>query len=116
MFGVTNPLAIKALEYLIVIVVVFGAFYYVYQRGFDACDAEWALKQNKANAELQAKYDALSNKYEDKKAERIVQTNTITKIVPQIVEREVYKNVCIDEQGRDVINKALKGESYETPK
>lgn len=116
MFGITNPLAIKALEYLIVIAVVFGAFYYVYQRGFDACDAEWTSKQNKANAELQAKYDALSSKYEDKKAERIVQTNTITKIVPQIVERTVYQTQCIDSQGLEIANKAIRGESYEAAK
>jgi hypothetical protein len=70
----------------------------------------------KAKQEQQDKYDALAKKLEDTKAERIVQTNTITKIVPQIVEREVYKNICIDSEGMNVINKAIKGEAYEASK
>lgn len=116
MFGITNPFAIKIAGYLIVAAIVFGAFYYVWHKGFDACDAEWTNKQNKANAELQAKYDKLSTKYENTKAERIVQTNTITKIVPQIVERTIYQTQCIDQQGLAVANKAIRGESYEITK
>jgi hypothetical protein len=116
MFGITNPLFIKLAEYLLVIALVCGAFYYVYEKGFNACDAQWIVKRAQANAEAQTKYNAVATKLENTKAERIVQTNTITKIVPQIVEREVYKNICVDSQGVDVINKALKGEAYELPK
>ena len=116
MFGLTNPLIIKLAEHLIVIALVFGAAWYVYDKGFNACDAQWTVKQAQANAEAQTKYNAVATKLENTKAERVIQTNTITKIVPQIVERGVYKNICVDSQGVDVINKALKGEAYELPK
>lgn len=116
MFGLTATWQIKLAEYLIVIAVVFGAAWYVYNKGFDACNQQWIVKQAQINKEQQDKYNAVATKLENTKAERIVQTNTITKIVPQIVERDVYHNVCIDSQGMDVINKALKGEAYEAPK
>lgn len=116
MFGLTTTWQIKIAEYVIVIAVVFGAAWWVYDKGYDACDKEWIVKEVKATQEAQKKYDDVAAKLESTKAERIVQTNTITKIVPQIVEHEVYKNVCLDQQGLDVINKALKGESYEIPK
>lgn len=116
MFGLTATWQIKLAEYLIVIAVVFGVFYGVYEKGFNACDAQWTVKQAQANVEAQTKYNAVAKKLENTKAERIVQTNTITKIIPQIVERTVYQTTCIDSQGLDIANKALKGEAYETPK
>lgn len=106
----------KLAEYLIVIAVVFGAFFYTWHKGYEQCEQDNIVSVAKAKQEQQNRYDILAKKLEDTKAERIVQTNTITKIIPQIVEREIYKNVCVDSQGLDVINKALKGESYELPK
>lgn len=115
MFGLTG-IQVKIGEYLIVIAAVFGIMFYVYNKGYDSADQKWQVAQAQANTEAQTKYNAVATKLENTKAERIVQTNTITKIVPQIVEREIYKNVCIDSLGMDVINKALRGEAYETPK
>lgn len=115
MFGLSG-IGTKLAEYLIVIAVLFGAFFYTWHKGYEQCEQDSIVAQAKAKKEQQDRYDMLAAKLETTKAERIVQTNTITKIVPQIVEREIYKNVCVDAQGVDVINKALKGESYELPK
>lgn len=115
MFGLSGWQA-KLGEYLIVIAVCFGLAYYIYDAGYSQCEKDNIVKMAKAKQEQQDKYDALAKKLEDTKAERIVQTNTITKIVPQIVEREIYKNVCIDSEGMNVINKAIKGEAYEASK
>lgn len=116
MFGLTSTWQIKLAEYLIVIAIVFGAFYYVYEKGYSACETADEIKQAKADKAQQEKYNLIATKLENTKAERIVQTNTITKIVPQIVERTVYQTTCIDSQGMGVANKALKGEAYELPK
>lgn len=115
MFGLIGIQA-KIAEWLIVIAVVCGAGWFVYNAGYSAADDAWKIAQATSNKNAQDRYNVIATKLENTKAERIVQTNTITKIVPQIVEREVYKNVCIDEQGKDVANKALRGESYEAPK
>ena len=48
MFGLTNPFAIKIAEYLIVIAIVCGAFYYVYDKGYQACESADMIKQAKA--------------------------------------------------------------------
>jgi hypothetical protein len=106
----------KIAEWLIVIAVVAGAAWFTYNAGYNSADDAWKVAQATSNQKAQARYEEVATKLENTKAERIIQTNTITKIVPQIVEREIYKNVCIDEQGLAVANKALKGEAYEAPK
>lgn len=114
MFGLVGIQA-KIAEWLIVLAAVGVAMWFVYKAGYTSADDEWKIKQATADKIAQDKYNAVATKLESTKAERIVQTNTITKIIPQIVEREIYKNVCLDSQGMDVINKALSGDSYVKP-
>lgn len=116
MFGITNPFTIKIAEYLIVIAVVFGAAWYVYSKGWDACDAEHLVKQSKANEELQAKYDKVSSDYEDLKKKRVENANTITREITKVIEQPIYSNVCISDDGRMLINAALSGSSPSTGK
>ena len=100
----------KAAEYLIVIALVFGAFFYVWHKGYEQCELDNIVAVAKAKQEQQDRYDVLAKKLEDTKAERIVQTNTITKIVDKIVERPIYSEKCVDEDGVNVINKAINGQ------
>lgn len=48
---------------------------------------------------------------EKARAQREIVYRTITKEVDKIVDRPVYRNVCLDDDGLRVINDALRGEA-----
>jgi hypothetical protein len=48
---------------------------------------------------------------EKARAQREIVYRTITKQVDKIVDRPVYRNVCLDDDGLRVINDALRGEA-----
>ena len=112
MFGITNPIAIKLAEYLIVILIVCGAAYYVYEKGFDACNSEWTVKQAKADKKQQDKYDKIAADYETLKNTRQQNVNTITHEITRITDKPIYNVSCIDSDGRMLINDALAGRKY----
>lgn len=115
MFGLTATWQIKIAEYLVVFAVLFGIAYYIYDKGYNAADQKWQVAQAQANAAAQAKYNLVAQQLEVAKADRIVQTQYITKTVTKLVDRPVYQNICLDQDGMDVINKALSGVKDDTP-
>lgn len=108
MFGMTG-IAAKLGEYLIVILVVAGVMFGVYYKGGVDMKDEIALEQAKADSELTKKYEKVSSDYEDLKNKRQQKFNTITHEVTRIIEKPVYNVQCVDQEGVDVINKALSG-------
>ena len=83
----------KLVPQLLLVAVVFGAGYYYGSRG------EREVKViNKAVEKV-----VLETIYEDR-IKYVDRVKTVEKLVPQIVEREVYKNVCMDEDGLKVFN------------
>ena len=72
---------------------VFGAGYYYGSRGD---------REVKVINEVVEKV-VLETIYEDR-IKYVDRVKTVEKLVPQIVEREVYKNVCMDEDGLKVFN------------
>lgn len=83
----------KLVPQLLLVVVVFGAGYYYGSRG------EREVKViNKVVEKV-----VLETIYEDR-IKYVDRVKTVEKLVPQIVEREVYKNVCMDEDGLKVFN------------
>ena len=65
-------------------------------------------KQVKALAEAQNKANKASAEYEQVKAEQRTKVETVTRTVQKIVERPIYLNRCIDDDGLSEINNLIK--------
>lgn len=100
----------KAIIAGIALVLLFLGYQWVGHRAVEQYKTEQAVAQAKVNKAKQDIYDKLSADYEALKIAKSEKARTRTKVVEKIVEREVYKNVCIDQEGLEELNKALKGE------
>lgn len=101
---------------LIIVLAIGGAFgygdYYGRRMNNASWEAKYAAAQQEAALQYAAKVEAfnkLADDYERAKADRKVVYETITKTVDRIVDRPVYRNVCIDDDGLRQINAALAG-------
>jgi len=65
-------------------------------------------KQVKALAEAQNKANKASADYEQIKAEQRAKVENVTRTVQKIVERPIYLNRCIDDDGLSEINGLIK--------
>ena len=71
--------------------------------------ADLAAKQYQRElAKQQSTINQLSSDYETEKAKYKVKVETVTKFVDKIVERDVYRNVCSDDDGMQSINSLIK--------
>jgi hypothetical protein len=84
----------------------FGAGYW--HRG-TVDDAKYAAAQAKADQAANLKYNAISQELENVKGQRIIVQRTITQYRDKIIDRPVYRNACIDDDGRLLINAAIRG-------
>lgn len=101
----------KLIAILVVIAIVIGAWQadrkVEYRRGRDEMAAEIsgrlkdaAIKKAEEDRESSAVYQAGKAVREEKERVRYVQ-------VPKLIERVVYRNVCLDSDGVSVINAAI---------
>ena len=101
----------KLIAFLVVIAICIGAWQAdrkaEYQRGRDEMAAEIsgrlkdaAIKKAEEDRETSAVYQTSKAVREEKERIRYVQ-------VPKLVERVVYRNVCVDSDGLSVINAAI---------
>lgn len=67
--------------------------------------------QQKALVEKQNKINKVSADYEQLKSEQRVITETKIREVQKIIERPVYNNVCIDDDGLRIINSFIPDDS-----
>ena len=71
--------------------------------------ADIAAKQyQEALAQQQSMINQLSSDYETEKAKYKVKVETVTKFIDKVVERDVYRNVCSDDDGMQSINSLIK--------
>ncbi|ENU60699.1 hypothetical protein F981_00612 [Acinetobacter guillouiae CIP 63.46] len=68
-------------------------------------------EQQKALIEKQNKINKVSADYEEIKSEQRVITETKIREVQKIIERPVYNNVCIDDDGLLIINSLIPDDS-----
>lgn len=108
MFGLTG-VYLKLAEYAVLIVFLCGAYFWIGEHAVSDYKQEQSVIQAKADAAKQAKYDKLAGDYESLKTQRSTVTNTITHEVETIVKQPIYQTQCIDKQGLDIANKALRG-------
>ena len=86
-----------------------GIGYKVRQSGYDACKVEWAqasAEQAKREQEASAK---ASKALEEKRVETKVVIQKRTVYVDKLVDRPVYRNVCLDADGLRCLNAAIDG-------
>jgi hypothetical protein len=93
-----------------VLVALIGTFFYGQHVGFQRCEA----KHLKADAVAQAQREkqiGQAQANDTKAAEANVQRETlvreITREVPKIIDRPIYRNVCIDADGVRLISRAV---------
>ena len=85
---------LRELAYLnLLAAVAYGAGYYYGSRG---------EREVKVINEVVEKV-VLETVYEDR-IKYVDRVKTIEKLVPQVVEREVYKNICMDDDGVKIFN------------
>ncbi|WP_151778745.1 hypothetical protein [Acinetobacter bereziniae] len=65
----------------------------------------------KALADKQNKINKVSADYEQLKSEQRIKVETVTREVQKIIERPVYNNVCIDDDGLRNINSLITDDS-----
>ena len=67
--------------------------------------------QQKALIEKQNKINKVSADYEQLKSEQRVKVETVTREVQKIIDRPVYNNVCLDDDGVSAINSLITSDS-----
>ena len=67
-----------------------------------------AQRYQEALAQRQSTINQLSSDYETEKSKYKVKVETVTKFVDKVVERDVYRNVCSDDDGMQSINSLIK--------
>lgn len=110
------PVWIYAAVAAVLLAMGFGSGYKVeswHRDSLEQAAIQKAEKQVEAEATKQA---AASQALETTKEQAHVQYVTITKTVDKIVERPVYRNVCLDPDGLRAANAAIRGQAADPGK
>ena len=92
-----------------------SVMYRIHESGKDAVRLEWA-EANRLIREAEAKtaHDVAQH-LEIKREKARVVYRTITKEVDRVVTRDVYRNVCLDDDGLRLAHSAIRGEVPAAP-
>lgn len=103
----------NALSFILEAVLIVGVTWYLVAHHYALKEAaDLAKAQQEAAVQYQAvnkKYNDVSVQLETAKAQKQIVYQTITREVPTIIQRDVYRNVCLDPDGMRLANKALAG-------
>lgn len=101
----------KLIAALVCAVLVVGAWQYdhvaQYRRGRDSMAAEISGRLKDAAIEKAKSDQVISEKYQSEKAVREEKERVRYVQVQKIVEKPVFRNVCVDSDGVSVINAAI---------
>lgn len=99
----------RVLAALVILAAGFAAGWHVQAWRWEAADA----KRIEAEAEAKREHDRVaasaSQTFEDKREQIRTQIQTITREVEHVVEKPVYRNVCLDPDGLRLIGRAITG-------
>ena len=93
-----------------------GIGYKIRESGKESVRLEWAEANRIARAAEEKKAQAAATKTEAVRVEIRYRTKTITKEVDKLVDRPVYRNVCLDTDGLRLARCAIRGQSADTCK
>jgi len=103
------PLIVWAVIALAGLGILGGITYKVRQGGYDAAKAE-CLEAAAAQAKREQELSAFAAKaLADERAKRKVVIRERTSYVDKLVDRPVYRNVCLDTDGLSCVNAAIAG-------
>ena len=101
----------KLVAVLVCAVLVVSAWQYdhaaQYKRGRESMAAEISGRLKDATIEKAKSDQVISEKYQSEKAVREEKERVRYVQVPKLIERVVYRNVCVDSDGLSVINAAI---------
>lgn len=78
------------------------------------CDArieQIKTAQHQAQAKQQDQVNEVSSDYEADKAQRQIETQVIYKTIEKVVDRPVYRNLCIDDDGLSTLNSLIEADN-----
>ncbi len=111
MFGLTG-IQVKIAEFVVAAFLCFAAYQYVGHEAVSHYKDEVAAAQAKADKIQQDKYNTLSQQYEDLKTKRQENAKVIQKETERIITNQpIYTTTCINQEGLDLINKAIRGQN-----
>lgn len=99
----------KLLEIALAALLVLGAWWYSGHTAVEAYKSQQEIAQAKATKLQQDKYDELAGKYETLRDTRATNAKTIIREIEKVVDRPIYRNICIDDAGLSLANAALAG-------
>ena len=105
-----GSIVIYAILALAILASLTGIAYKIRESGKDAIRVEWAEANRLQRAAEAKQAEGASTKLETGNAKAKVVYRTITKEVDKIVTRDVYRNVCLDDDGLRVARDAIRGE------
>lgn len=108
--GFITPIWLYLIAGIAILAILSGIAYRIRESGKDAIRLEWA-EANRIQREAESKRIAAAAKaLEAANAKRKIVYRTITKQVDKVVERPVYRNVCLDDSGLRCLDAAIRGE------
>ena len=99
----------KIIEAVVLAVALYFGYQWIGDKAVDKYKVSEQVAQAKVDKAKQESYDKLANDYEEVKATRQSNTNTITKTYEKVIEKPVYSNVCIEPSGVQLANEAIAG-------
>lgn len=105
----------QLIEIALAVCLAFGAYQYIGHRAVEAYKDEQKIVQLEADKKQAEAYNLVAQELEELKNKRQENAKTITKYVEKIVDRPVYLNECIDDDGLHILNSAIKGGSASEP-
>lgn len=107
------PMLLSALPYILgaaaLLGVVWGIHHHGYTSGAQSVQTKWDQAVEALRLEEQTQAGNAATKLETGNAKARVIFKTITQTVDKIVTRDVYRNVCIEPDGMQLVNAALSG-------
>ena len=109
MFGFFQGWIVKLVAILALVTVITGSYWYCYNAGIRHQVSVQIVAQAAADKEAVMRYDKIEGELLNVQTKQKIVYRTIYKQVEKIVNRPVYSNVCIDDDGRMQLNAALTG-------
>ena len=99
----------KLIELGLAFLILFGAYMWVGNHAVEQYKQELVVEQAKVNDAQQKKYNLVVGELEELKLKRQDNAKVLYKQVEKVITRDVYRNVCLDDDGLRLINEAISG-------
>lgn len=99
----------KIVSIAVLVLAIVSSYWYTYKAGERNEQKNAIVRMAESNAEATKTFDNLWDLYIAEKDRKDKDAKIIKQRVVEIVNRPVYQNVCLDDEGVDLANQALSG-------